>query len=602
MFRYLLYLLLYALVFNLFASDTLSINGINQTEISRPYLKYRTDNLINEKWRVINQENTILKPKHIFEGEAIFKNKTTTSLVFEWADNKIETLQACITNANGDTVESVNYHDAQGYNNQLFIKNQVLILHNPDTNETYKLNYKIYSHNPVYVISWARNIDALLNRFIKEYTWYGIFSGMILIVFCLNLLFYVVLRNNTFLWYGLYTISLGFFHWSYIGVGFQWIWPNLVHWNRYAYIYSSFLMLSFQFIYFRFYINNLFQINNWYIISIIMIRFVILLMSILNTFFIEWYFLIDFVTFSYLLFLLIKIKIFNTLHGKMFITSISLLLVAYLVFILAYYHFIISSFWAYNSLAMGGTLELLVGLLALALRYKYLSDEKTKLQRSEISSLTEISNLKDQLIVEIRDKERIQKDINKDLAIKIAERTEELALKNKELEELNSKLNEFSSSLDRKNWTLNKELSTDRIKLMWGKKISFKEFQLMFPSDKQAFRFIAELKWQDGFNCKKCQSSEWIEGLQLHSRKCSMCRYEESVTANTLFHGIKFPIIKALYISLTTVLKRDSVTVKEIATEIDLREATVWAFRKKTLVKIENANNQHGEILKYLVN
>ena len=593
--------LFYASAFQVLAIDTLSINGTQQTSISSPYLRYKSINLINEKWQIINKENTVLKPLEYFEGEATFKTNSTTPLVFEWPDNKIEQIDAVVTNSKGDTATSVYYNDTNGFQNQLFIKNKVLILYDPQKSETYKLSYKLYSHNPIYVICWARNIDSLFNRFIKEYSWYGIFSGMILIVFSLNLLLYVLLRNNTFVWYGLYTLTLGLFHWSYIGIGFQWIWPQFTLWNRYGYIFSSFLMLSFQFIYFRFYIQNLFSLNKWYIYAIIIIRFLILTTSIYNTSVIEWYFLIDFFAFCYLLFLVLKIKLYNTLHGKMFVASISLLLSAYFIFILAYYHIINSNFWSYNAIAFGGTLELLIGLLALALRFKYLSDEKNKLQLSEITSLKSISELKEKVLEETKEKERIQREVNQALEIKIKERTLELAQKNEKLELLNNRLLDMSSQLDKQNWSLNKELQSDRLKLMWGKDISFAEFKLTFPSDKHIFRFISDLKWQDGFQCKKCNCTEWNEGVQFMSKKCSQCKYEESVMANTLFHGVKFPLIQALYISLHTVIHRDSLPVKQLAEEIDLREATVWAFRKKTIERISNKNSTKGDVLKSLV-
>jgi|GEM_PF-1661163 len=601
MIRYLVCFFLYALTFSVQGRDTLRIHGADHAQVFEPYLLFRTSDQTDTVWRIIHSGNTILKSLTVFEGQALFKSLSDKSLVFEWPDNKIENIDACITNSKGDTCTHLMYRDTDGYHAQLLIKNQVMILHHPDTTETYKLYYKLSAHNPAYVVCWVRSMDSFLNRFIKEYSWYGIFSGMILIVFLLNLLFFIILKEKTFFWYALYTISLGVFHWSYTGLGFQWIWPGLTLWNRYAYMYASFFMLSFQFIYFHFYIKNLIPLNSWYIRSIILIRFGVLMVSIFNTNIIEWYFLLDFFTFSYLLFLLFKIKLHTTLYGKMFITSISLLLSCYLFFILAYYHIIEDNIWAYNSIAMGGSLELLIGLLALALRFKFLSDEKNKLQVSEIISLTEITVLKDKLITEIEEKERIQKEINKELEIKIAERTRELAQKNEALEKLNSRLNEISSSLDKQNWSLNQELSSDRIKLMWGKKISFAEFTQTFPADKNVLRFIAELKWQEGYVCKKCGSSEWSEGTQYYARKCNHCKYEESVTANTLFHGVKFSLIKALYISLTTVINRDSISVKQIALEIDLREATVWAFRKKTLDKIEHAGNNTGEILKCLV-
>ncbi len=601
MFRYWISFFLYALAFSVLGNDTLHINGATHTEVFEPYLLFRTSDQPDTNWRTIHFEHTMLKPSSTFEGQAFFKSMSDKSLVFEWPDNKIEQINACITNSKGDTCARLLFNDMDGYNAQLLIKNQVLLLHHPDIHETYKLYYKISGHNPTYVICWARSMDDFLNRFIKEYSWYGIFTGMILIVFLLNMLFFIILKEKTFLWYGLYTISLGIFHWSYTGLGFQWIWSELTLWNRYAYMYATFFMLSFQFIYFRYYIKNLIPLNSWYIKSIILIRLLILMISIFKTNMIEWYFLLDFLTFTYLLFLQFKIRLYATLHGKMFMTSISLLLSCYLIFILAFYHIIDSSIWTYNAIAMGGSMELLIGLLALALRFKFLSDEKNNLQVSEIISLTEITVLKDQLISEIGEKERIQKEINKELEIKIAERTRELAQKNEDLEKLNIRLNEISSSLDKQNWSLNQELSTDRIKLMWGKKISYEEFIKTFPADKNVLRFIAELKWQDGYSCKKCGSTDWSEGTQYYARKCNTCKYEESVTANTLFHGVKFSLTKALYISLTTVINRESISVKQLAAEIDLREATVWAFRKKTLDKIEHASDNKGEILKSLM-
>lgn len=599
--RYAICFFLYALTFSVQGRDTLSIDGKNKTEVFESYLYFKTSDKNHSDWKILHFENTILKPLSTFEGEVFFKSVSSKSLVFEWPDNRIEHIEAYIINSNMDTIATLRFNDLNGYQAQLLVKNQVLVLHHPDTQQTYKLYYKLSAHNPVYVVCWASNIDSFLNHFIKEYLWYGIFSGMILIIFSLNILFFIILRDKTFLWYALYTISLGIFHWSYTGIGFQWIWPNFTLWNRYAYMYASFFMLSLQFVYFRSYIKNLIPIQPWYIWSIILARLIILMASIFSTSLIEWYFLLDFFTFSYLLFLLLKIKLYQTLHGKMFITSISLLLVSYLIFILSYYHLIPSGYLAYNSVAMGGALELLVGLLALALRFNYLGEEKNKLQISEIKSLTEITELKDLLIGEIAEKERIQKEINKELEIKIAERTQEIAKKNEDLEALNAKLNAISSTLDKQNWSLNQELSSDRIKLMWGKKITFEEFTKTFPADKNVLRFIADLKWQEGYTCKKCGSTEWSEGTQYYARKCNQCKYEESVTANTLFHGVKFSLIKALYISLTTVINRDSISVKQLATEIELREATVWAFRKKTLDKIEHANGNQGEILKCLL-
>jgi hypothetical protein len=591
---------LYALVFSIAGQPIITIKGEEQTPISAPYLYYKLSNLPLNKWALIKTEN--IEPLNFFEGKIIFRTQTNKSLVFEWADNKIEKMRCYIINKKGDTCNQVVYDDKFGYKNALYIKNKIIILHSPNPEEVYTLYYSVYSHNPLYIVPWARNIDAFMVRFIKEYTWYGMFSGMILIIFSLNILFFILLKEKTFFWYASYALSLGLFHWSYIGVGFQWLWPHFSVWNQYSYMFTSFMMLGAQFIYLKYYAKNINELKNRYINLGVFIRAIILVYSVINNTVIEWYLLLDFLSFLYLLYLLIKIKLYQSLHGKIYITSIAILIISYLIFISAYYNLIETTTFAYNSVSVGGSLELLIGLLALALRFKYLSDEKEHLQKSEISSLKKITDLNIKLIKETKEKERIQIEINKELEVKIKERTIELEDKNTELVLLNQKLNEISSMLDKQNWALNQELNSNQTKLMWGKNITYNEFLISFPSEKHVIRFIADLKWKDGYTCKKCHSNNYIEGAQYFSRKCNLCKYEESVTANTLFHGVKFSMLKALYISLVTVIKRENISVKQIAEEIELREATVWAFRKKTLDRINDRANQSGDILNCLVN
>ncbi|MBY0427135.1 MAG: hypothetical protein K2Q22_15980 [Cytophagales bacterium] len=444
-------------------------------------------------------------------------------------------------------------------------------------------------------------MQSFINRYLREYTWYGLFAGIVLSVFAINLLFFLSQLETIFLWYALYTISLGVFHWAYTGVGFQWLWPDHTIWNRYSYMVASFLLLSFQYIYMYRYTRQLNPVNKGYVIAIISIRLVILIITLANPGFSRWHLFLDFMTIAFQLWLSWKVSLHKTVHGSLYMFSISLLVGCYLIFIASYYGFITASFYVYNSIAVGGICELIVGMVALSLRYKYISDEKNKLQVSEIESLKAIGELKEKVLEESQEKERIQREVNKDLEVKIQARTIELAQKNEKLEELNAKLLEMSSQLDKQNWSLNKELQGDRLKLMWGKDISFEEFKQTFPSDKHIFRFIADLKWQDGFVCKKCQSNDYTEGAQYLSRKCTHCKYEESVTAHTLFHGVKFPLVQALYISLHTVIHRETVPVKQLAEDIDLREATVWAFRKKTMERITAKNLSKGDVLRSLV-
>lgn len=599
--RIILLLIIYAWANTVYSEPIIIKKNCISVAATHPYLQCRIKNSTDTTWKKFEITKTPIKPLDIFEAKFSIISTSGQSLVFEWTDNKIEELELYVIDSKNDTCAQLIYNDQNGFQSDMFIKNQTLIFQHPKINEIYHVNYKLSSHNPNYPICNIQTQTPFIARFIKEYTWYGLLAGIVITVFTLNILFYVSQKESTYFWYSLYTISIGIFQWSYTGVGFQWIWPDFTLWNRYSYMISSFLMLSFQFIYLYHYTKKSIPIAKKTIAYVIIFRFIILAIILWNPIFNKWHLLIDFCTLIFQFWIMNKIKLHKTVHGKLFVASFLVLALSYLIFINAYYQLISTNFITYNSLTIGGIIELMIGMLALALRYKYLHEEKNTLQTNEIQSLIKISELNEKVLQESREKQRIQLEVNKELEIKIQERTIELAQKNNKLEELNNKLLDMSSQLDKQNWTLNKELTGDRLKLMWGKNISYEEFKLTFPSDKHIYRFIAELKWQDKYECKKCKKTDWIEGTQFLSRKCVECKYEESVTANTLFHGLKFPIQKALFISLHAVINRDTLTIKQLAEEIDLREATVWTFRKKTLERINKKGMSRGEVLKSLV-
>ena len=64
-------------------------------------------------------------------------------------------------------------------------------------------------------------------------------------------------------------------------------------------------------------------------------------------------------------------------------------------------------------------------------------------------------------------------------------------------------------------------------------------------------------------------------------RKCTTCKHIESPTANTIFHGVKFPLNKAFYLVYHAHYSKKSKTIDELSEELDLRRNTLWAFRKK---------------------
>jgi len=114
------------------------------------------------------------------------------------------------------------------------------------------------------------------------------------------------------------------------------------------------------------------------------------------------------------------------------------------------------------------------------------------------------------------------------------------------------------------------------------KKDITKEFaEKLFVDSQKALNFIAEVKWESGFVCRNCGHTNFCEGKTPSSRRCTRCKKEESATANTIFHNIKFPINKAFYIAYTVCVEGKEISSYEYSHQLGLNQMTCWKFRKR---------------------
>jgi hypothetical protein len=103
----------------------------------------------------------------------------------------------------------------------------------------------------------------------------------------------------------------------------------------------------------------------------------------------------------------------------------------------------------------------------------------------------------------------------------------------------------------------------------------------------KALEFVADIKWEKGFICRKCDHTNYCSGKTAGSRRCTRCKKEESATAHTIFHNCKFPIHKAFYIFNAICLEKRKISAHSLSHELGLNPMTCWKFRKKIKECIE---------------
>ena len=123
------------------------------------------------------------------------------------------------------------------------------------------------------------------------------------------------------------------------------------------------------------------------------------------------------------------------------------------------------------------------------------------------------------------------------------------------------------------------------------KSLSLFEFQEQFKSSEDCLRYLSEIKWKSGFICRKCGHTHSCSGKVAHSRQCTSCRYVESPTAQTLFHKVKFDLLKAFYIVYFVSTNKKGITSTELSRKLNLRQKTCWSFKRKVMKAMKSSKD-----------
>jgi transposase-like protein/ribosomal protein L37E len=110
------------------------------------------------------------------------------------------------------------------------------------------------------------------------------------------------------------------------------------------------------------------------------------------------------------------------------------------------------------------------------------------------------------------------------------------------------------------------------------------EFNRQFKNNEDCYLYLIEKKWGSGYQCSRCGGKESYRGRTYYHRRCKACGYGESVTANTVFHGMKMPMLKAFHMIFRLTAKKKGMSTTELGAEVGVQQKTAWLFKRKVQV------------------
>ena len=107
-------------------------------------------------------------------------------------------------------------------------------------------------------------------------------------------------------------------------------------------------------------------------------------------------------------------------------------------------------------------------------------------------------------------------------------------------------------------------------------------FQHKFATEQACIEYLALLRWPDGYRCSKCGCQESYQ-LRVRPRvfMCSACNHQESVTADTILHRTKLPLLYWFWAAYLLIQDKRGISAKQLSRELNLRYATAWTMLHK---------------------
>ena len=107
-------------------------------------------------------------------------------------------------------------------------------------------------------------------------------------------------------------------------------------------------------------------------------------------------------------------------------------------------------------------------------------------------------------------------------------------------------------------------------------------FVKRLKTDEDCYKLLSKIKWPGRqFICAKCGNTTYHKGRSPYSRRCNRCKYDESVTAGTMFNKLKFPILTAFKIVYRMATTYTGNSSKALAEEFGIQKNTCLAFKHK---------------------
>ncbi|QKG51869.1 7TM diverse intracellular signaling domain-containing protein [Hymenobacter sp. BRD67] len=459
---------------------------------------------------------------------------------------------------------------------------------------------RLRSDTPTSFRAMLHSGPALIPEMSLQYWLLGGFYGVLFIMLVYNLFLFFFLKEKSYIHYVFYVLSGALLFLSEDGLGFQYMWPFSAPLNHFIGAVAPVLLLLTFAQYARSFLDTAARLPvlDQHIRWVVSLSGALLVLDValIHSGFSFWLYLLPYGLLYYAAWRAYR----GGLRPARYLLLAQALVAGSLTFLICRklgIDFYNNAYTVY-SLNVAFVIEVAVLSYALADKIKGLMDTTLVTQRRLLKQLRKRHQAQDQLLEQLRENQALKDQLNSELEALVARRTDELrqqndtiAAQNRELLETNGLLALQSAAIEQLNSDLSRDLQDQKHARLQAREFDFGEFSQLYPDKDACLRYLADLKWQGGYRCRKCGHEKSCEAREPFARRCTRCRYVESATTGTLLQKCKFPIVKALYAVFLLHAHRGRYAPAELARVLELRPATSWSFAQKVLAALQRRSH-----------
>jgi hypothetical protein len=118
------------------------------------------------------------------------------------------------------------------------------------------------------------------------------------------------------------------------------------------------------------------------------------------------------------------------------------------------------------------------------------------------------------------------------------------------------------------------------------------EFNKRYRTEEDCLRAIEKARWPNGFRCPKCEHDD---GYRLSRRRvieCAVCKHQTSITAGTIFHKTRVPLIKWFWMMFLVAQDKGGASALRLSKQLGMYFRTVWHILHKIREAMSRRDNE----------